>query len=69
MKKATYQSLLKIEIDRIEIGENKDYEGSNIDKNETYERLTSKESHINKLLSDFYNVDANNINIDIRENE
>lgn len=56
----------KIEIDRIEIGENKDNEGSSdIRIRETDERLSSKETHIREFLSDFYNVDANNINVDI----
>lgn len=49
----------KVEIDRIEIGENKDYDGAS--------NTSIKEIHIRKLLSDFYNVDVNNINIDIRE--
>lgn len=59
----------KIEIERIEIGENKDNEdSSDIRAKETDKRLSSKEIHIRGLLSDFYNLDVNNINIDIREN-
>lgn len=63
------ESIEKIEIEKIEIGESKDNEDSSyIRTKETNERLSSKEANIRKLLSDFYNVDKNNINIDIREN-
>lgn len=63
------ESIEKIEIEIIEIGESKDNEDSSyIRTKETNERLSSKEANIRKLLSDFYNVDKNNINIDIREN-
>lgn len=54
------ESIDKVEIDRIEIGQ------KNQEENNDNIKLSETEIYIKNLLSDFYNVDFDNINISIQ---
>lgn len=61
----TIEPIKKIEINKVEIGDNVNTEIEENDNNKPI--LSEKEISIKNLLSDFYNVDPNNINISIEE--